>query len=295
MTPGPRSALRLLTAAFLLRGVFLALALPYGDPMDEPFHLGYATFVAQTGRAPRADEPSVSAEILRAVVLLPRSTSYPGQRVTWREWADWTDAERSERRRQAFERETDRTVFLSPNYEAQQPPLAYLAVWPALAALGGTPLSERLLVLRLLAALVSACAVPLVYRFFRRVLPKPSALAATAAYIAFAGLGPFVGRFTNDALALPLIAALLGIFADIARGRLSRGRAAALALLLTATCWTKLYGLLLLPVAPLAALLFGRARRARIGGRAAAAALVAFLAFVPWLCGSAPTLGTGGG
>ena len=284
MTRSPRAALRLLTAAFLLRGVFLALALPYGDPMDEPFHLGYASFVAQTGRAPRADEPSVSAEILRAIVLLPRSTSYPGQRVTWREWASLSDAERSERRRQAFEwHEADGKAFLSPNYEAQQPPLAYFAVWPALAALGNASLSQRLLVLRLLAVLVSACAVPLAYRFFRRILPKRSALAATAAYVAFPGLGPFVGRFTNDALALPLIAALLGIFGDLARGRLSRGRAATLAVLLAATCWTKLYGLLLLPAAPLAAILFRRARRARIFRRAAAAALLAFLAFVPWL------------
>lgn len=284
MTLGPRAALRLLTAAFVLRGVFFALALPYGDPMDEPFHLGYASFVAQTGRAPGADERSVSAEILRAIVVLPRSTSYPGQRVTWREWASLTDSERSERRREAFAwQEADRNAFLSPNYEAQQAPLAYFAVGPVLAVLADTPLSNRLLALRLLAVLVSACAVPLADRFFRRILPRRPALAATAAYVAFPGLGTFVGRFTNDALAMPLIAAVLGILADLARGRLSRVRAAGLAVLLAATCWTKLYGLLLLPAAPLAALLFGRARRAGIAGRAAAAALVAFLAFVPWL------------
>lgn len=284
MTLGLRAALRLLTAAFLLRGVFFALALPYGDPLDEPFHLGYASFVAQTGRAPRAAERSLSAEVLRSIVLLPRSTSFPGPRVTWREWASLAGSERSERRRQAFARqEADRKAFLAPNYEAQQAPLAYFAVWPALAALADASLSERLLVLRLLAVLVSACAVPLAYRFFRRILPKRSALAATAAYVAFPGLGPFVGRFTNDALALPIIVAILGILADVSRGRLSRRRAAELAVLLTAVCWSKLYGLLLLPAAPLAALLFGRARRAKTARRAAAAALLAFLAFVPWL------------
>ncbi len=51
MTPGTRPPVRLLTAAFLLRGVFFALALPYGDPLDEPFHLGYASFVAPAGLA----------------------------------------------------------------------------------------------------------------------------------------------------------------------------------------------------------------------------------------------------
>jgi hypothetical protein len=284
VTPGTRPAVRLLTAAFLLRGVFFALALPYGDPLDEPFHLGYASFVAQTGRAPRADERSLSAEVLRSIVLLPRSTFFPGQRVTWRAWSSLSGSERSERRRQAFaSQEADRKAFLAPNYEAQQAPLAYFAVWPALAALADAPLWERLLALRLLAVLVSACAVPLAFGFFRRVLARRAAAAATAAFVAFPGLGLFVGRFTNDALALPIVVAVLAILADMARGRLPRSRAAALGLLLAAGCWTKLYVLLLLPAAPLTALLFRRARRGPILRRAFAASAFAFLILLPWL------------
>lgn len=281
---GTRAAVRLLTAAFLLRGIFFALALPYGDPLDEPFHLGYASFVAQTGRAPRAAELSLSAEVLRSIVLLPRSTSFPGPRVTWRQWALQLDSERSERRRQAFASpDADRKAFLAPNYEAQQAPLAYVAAWPALQLLADAPLSERLLALRLLAVLVSACAVPLAFGFFRRVLPRRSAVAATAAFVAFPGLGVFIGRFTNDALALPIVVAVLGVLADTARGRFSSRKAAALALLLAAGCWTKLYVLLLLPAAPLIALLFRRARRGPILRRAFAAPAFAFVLVLPWL------------
>ena len=276
--------MRLLTAAFLLRGIFYALALPYGDPLDEPFHLGYATFVAQTGRAPRAAELSLSAEVLRPIGILPRSTSFPGRRVTWREWALLPAAERSERRRQAFAwKEGDPTALLTPNYEAQQAPLTYFAVWPALRLLAGAPLWERLLALRFFAVLLSACAVPLALGFFRRVLPKRAAVAATAAFVAFPGLGLFAGRFTNDALALPIVVAILTILADMARGRLSWTRAVALGLLLAAGCWTKLYVLLLLPAAPLIALLFRRARRGPIFRRAVAASAFAFLAVIPWL------------
>lgn len=279
-----RPAVRLLTAAFLLRGIFFALALPYGDPLDEPFHLGYASFVAQTGRAPLAAELSLPVEVLRPGGLLPRSTVFPGQRVTWRAWASLSEGERLERRRQAFAwRDADRTTFLAPNYESQQAPLAYFAAWPVLAALKTAPLSARLLALRLLAVLVSACAVPLAFGFFRRVLPRRAATAATAAFVAFPGLGVFVGRFTNDALALPIVVAILAVLADMARGRLSPRRAALLGLLLAAGCWTKLYVLLLLPAAPLVALLLRRARRAPIRRRAMAASAFAFLLALPWL------------
>ena len=284
MTAGARPVLGLLTAAFFLRGLFFALALPYGDPLDELFHYGYAAFLAETGRAPRAAEQSLSAEVFRPFGLLARSTSFPGPKVSWREWASLSDGDRSERSRAAFAwKDDERRLFVAPNYEAQQPPLTYLLARPVLAMLGRAPLDRRLLALRVLSVLLASAVVPLAYGFLRRVLPKPSALAATGALVAFPGLGPFVGRFTNDGLALPIVAALLLILADLARGRLPWSRAAVLAGLLAAGCWTKLYVLLLLPAAPLTALLCRQARRAGVVRRATVAALLAFLAFVPWL------------
>ncbi len=276
--------LALLTAAFLGRGVFLALALPGGDPLDETFHFAYAHFLAETGRVPDSREPSIAAEFPRASLLLPASDPIVGGRISWKEYSDATEETRRRLRREAYEyRPAERRLFRGPNYESQQPPLFYLLASAPLRFLREARFSTRLLALRLLSALLAAAAVPLAYRFFRYLLPRRASLAATAAFVAFPGLGSFVGRLTNDALALPIAAALLALFAGAGRGRLSRGGTVGLAALLAAGCWTKLYFLLLLPVAPLAALVMKGGRRAGAWRRALPASAGAFLLFVPWM------------
>jgi len=272
----------LLTAAFLFRGVFLAVGLPGGDPLDETFHFAYACFLAQTGRVPGAGEPSIPAEFLRALASLP--ASFPGSQISWKTYSLLPGEQRQRLRREAYEyRLTERRFFLDPNYETQQPPLFYGMAAQLLRLLPHARFSTRLLAVRLLSVFLASAAVPLTYLFLRRLLPKRSALSATAAYVAFPGIGSFVGRFTNDALALPIAAALLFLFVEAARGRFSLSKAAALAALLAAGCWTKAYFLLLLPVAPLAALMTGRGRRSGAWRRALLACALAFLVFVPWM------------
>ena len=135
----------------------------------------------------------------------------------------------------------------------------------------------------LLAVLAAALTVPIAHAFFRRLLPRQGALLATAAWAAFPGLGSFVGRFSNDALALPIIAAVLLLLAETAAGRLSWKGAALLAALLALGCWTKLYVLLLVPAAPLAGLLAPRHRRRTVLLRALAACATALLLLSPWI------------
>lgn len=203
-----QAAVRLLTAAFFLRGAFLALALPYGDPLDEWFHYAYATFLAETRRVPGPSEPSISMEFVRPGAFLPRSTAFPGVKITFAEFAALSPEERAHRRADSHRyRPEDRANFLYPNYETQQPPLAYLGASGVLALLPSARFDTRLLALRLFSAAVASLAVPLAYGFFRRLFPKRSALAATAAFVAFPGLGYFVGRFTNDSVALPFLLA----------------------------------------------------------------------------------------
>ncbi|HKA35832.1 MAG TPA: glycosyltransferase family 39 protein [Thermoanaerobaculia bacterium] len=268
----------LLTAAFFFRGVFFALALPAGDPLDETFHFAYACFLAQTARVPGASEPSIPLEFGRATAALP-ATGLPGT-PAWSDYARISPEERSALRAAAYEfRPAERSAFFAPNYETQQPPLFYGVAAPLLRLLPAARFSTRLAAVRLLAVLLAAAAVPLAYRFLRRVLPKRAALAATAAWVAFPGAGIFVGRFTNDAMALPLAAALLGLFAEAGRGRLSRGRTIALAALLAAALWTKLYFLLFVPPAILAAIL---ARRRGPVRAAVLAPIAAALLILPW-------------
>jgi|GEM_PF-4899009 len=274
----------LLAVAFLCRGVFLALALPVGDPLDETFHFAYAHFLAETGRVPKPRESSIAAEILRVSLLLPASTPISGRRISWKEYSDAPEETRRQLRCEAYEhRPAERRLWLKPNYETQQPPLFYLLASAPLKLLPDARFSTRLLVLRLFSICLAAAAVPLVNLFFRYLLSRGAALAATAAFVAFPGIGSFVGRFTNDALALPIAAGLLFLFAEAGRGRLSRGKTAGLAALLAAGCWTKLYFLLLLPVAPLAAFAMRGGRRAGSWRRALFASASAFVLFVPWM------------
>ena len=276
--------LLLLTFAFLARGVFLSLALPGGDPLDETFHFAYAHFVAETGRIPKPGEPSIAAEFLRPAQLLPASTPVSGRRISWKEYSGAPGETSRELRREAYEhRPAERRLWLDPNYEAQQPPLFYLLASAPLRLLPEARFSTRLLVLRLFSTVIAAAAVPVAYLFFRRLLLKGAAMAATAAFVAFPGVGSFVGRFTNDALALPIAAALLLFFVEAGRGRLSRGKTVGLLALLAAGCWTKLYFVLLLPVAPMAAFLTARGRRSGSWRRALLGCALAFLFFVPWM------------
>ncbi len=270
-------------AAFALRGLFLILVLPIGDPLDELFHFGYAEFVAATGRIPREREPSMPAEGTRVTALLPRSTSFGGPRLSWKEYISMSRSRQRERRIAALTtRPDERFRFVGSNYETQQPPAMYELAAIPLRALASAPVNMRLFAARALAVLAATIAVPFAYVFFRKLLPRNSAIAATLAFVAFPGLGTFTSRLTNDALALPIAAALLGILADVARGRLSRTKGVVLALLLAAGGWTKLYFLALLPAPLLAALLAPRERRPAVVRRAFAASLLALFLIAPW-------------
>jgi 4-amino-4-deoxy-L-arabinose transferase-like glycosyltransferase len=270
--------LLLLTAAFLFRGVFFALALPAGDPLDETYHFAYASFMAQTGRVPRAGENSIPIEFGRATATLPATG--PSGAISWGDYSRLPEERRRELRAMAYEyRPAERETFFAPNYETQQPPLFYGLAASFLKAFPRAPFSTRLAAVRLLSVLLAALAIPLAYRFLRRLFPRRTALAATAALTAFPGIGIFAGRFTNDTLALPIAAALLGLFVDAARDRLSQGKSVAMAALFAAALWTKLYFLLLLP-AVLALSLLARTRRSL--GRALLATAASVVVFLPW-------------
>ncbi|MGH9399351.1 MAG: ArnT family glycosyltransferase, partial [Thermoanaerobaculia bacterium] len=272
-----------LTVSFALRGAFLNMALPYGDPLDEPFHYGYAAYVEAAGRPPRAAEVSMPAEALHALAWLPRSEALPGAHVSWKAFDSMSAKEQAERFREAFHFDRSRReAFVTPNLEAQQPTLAYIPAAAVLRFFGIATLDRRLLALRLLATLLSSLAVPLAHAFFRRLLSRRGALAATTAFVAFPGVGSFVGRFTNDALALPIVAAILVVLADLARGHFPRRRAVLLAVLLAGGCWAKLYVLLLLPAAPVVALFAPRNRRVEVFRRAVTSCTAALLLVIPW-------------
>jgi hypothetical protein len=177
----------------------------------------------------------------------------------------------------------DRASYATPNYETQQPPLAYALAVPALRVLPRATIVWRLFTLRALSVGLASCAVPLAFLFFRRLFRREAAVAATLAFVAYPGPATFTGRFTNDGLAFPLAAALLLVLSDVAAGTLTRKKTILLATLLAAGAWTKLYFLPLFAAPPLAALFAPGPMRWASLRRAAAASALALLFLTPWL------------
>jgi hypothetical protein len=259
-----------IATAFAVRLLFLDVSLPLADPLDEIFHYSYAAFLAETGRIPRAGAPSVPLEALGAF-WLRRSAASGAMR--WDRPAAPASALRDAGRR----------TFAAPNYQTQHPPLFYLPAAALLRMTSDLSLEVRLFLLRLFAASCALPAVPAAYVFFRRLLSRRTAIVATSALVALPGVASLVGRFTNDALALPLAVILLGLLVELSRGRLSRRGAAALTAVLAAGCWTKLSFLPFLAAPPAAAVLAPSALRASMLRRAAASSVLAAVLFVPWL------------
>src|SRR5262249_15604334 len=189
-----RAALCLMTAAFFLRGVFLNLALPYGDPLDEPFHYAYAAYVAETGRIPGPQTLSLAPEVLRPRMWMPRS-ALPGPRVSWRDFARLTESQKAEHRREAFRYiPAERHEYATTNYEVQQPPVAYGIAAALLKTWEGGPLDWRLLLLRVAWSALAAATVWLAFGFFRRLFSEPTALASPLAWVTVPGLDFFLCR-----------------------------------------------------------------------------------------------------
>jgi len=279
-----RGLVVLLTAAFLVRGLFLVAALPIGDPLDESYHYAYADFFSTAHRPPSEREDSMPVELERVVSLLPRSTRVGGARVTWGQWSSLPSGERERRRREALSyRPEARGRYAGPNYETQQPPLAYAVGAAILRVLPRASLRARLMTLRAFAVVVAAFAAPLAFLLFRRLFALPAAAAATLAFVAYPGPATFTGRFTNDALGFPIAIGLLVLLIRAADGKLSRGQTLLLAAVLGIGAWTKLSFLPLCAAPVLAALVAPRGLRRTAIRRAAVASFVGLVAVAPWL------------
>jgi hypothetical protein len=274
----------LVCAVVFLRGCFLAWALPYGDPLDELYHFGYAEFFAARGRPPRGSEPSMSRAVFQPCGNLP-CRGWPAQSgLRWRDFLSLPSPEQARIRNEAFRNSGSRKPeFITPNYESQQPPLAYVPGALLLRWAAGYPVDRRLSLLRILSGGIAAASLPFVYLFFRRLLSRRAALAALVGFAAFPGLAPFVGRYSNDSQALFLFAVSLSILVDISRGRLNGARAVLLSGLLAAAFWTKIYALVLCVAPPMAALLAPRRKRKTMLRLSLEASFAALALFLPWM------------
>jgi hypothetical protein len=230
-----------LCATFLLhQGAQVAMT-PVAEGMDVFGHLSYLAFVQREGRAPRAGELSVPADIRawREACLGPDYVC-PG---AYRRWRQMDDAARQTVREAAL-RPAREAPYVEPNYQVQHPPLYYRLLLPLHRLVSDQPFDEQVLWLSLASVAVAAVAIPAVYLTFASVLSASAAFLLTAIAVWFPNLMPFLGRVTNDTLAFPVAAWLIFV---IARRGPARRHVAMAALLLGLGLYVKTYFLALAP------------------------------------------------
>jgi 4-amino-4-deoxy-L-arabinose transferase-like glycosyltransferase len=294
-----RSAPRALWACALVATVnamVWAVVTPSWQVPDEPVHVAYAQWIAETGDLPRPLNtlPGVfdlSPELKQAVEL-----SDFGHQTTpiWR--ADLGEALRSTLGGD-LEREREEGAGAAANY----PPLYYAAeAIPYKLASGGTIL-DRLLLMRFLSALLAGLTAAFTFLFVRELLPAtPWAWTVGALAVALQPVAAFVSGGVNaDVLLWTASAAVFWLLARVFRRGLTMRRAVGIGLALLAAMLTKGAAFALVPGVAVGLLVAAarvpRAERRRAAGILAVGGAVAAVPFAVWLWANDNIWDRGGG
>ena len=239
----PRKAILLFA---VLNAALFAALLPLWEGFDEAFHYAYVESLWQTARLPVLGQTRMPADVSASFTQAPVShvilRAIP-EGTPFDAWFALPAPERASRRAVLDSLLPSAGIADRANYEAHQPPLAYLLLAPFDRLLAGFPLTGRVLLLRLLCGIV---AVGLLFAGAVRLcreLELPEPFASTALFCIFCSemLYATVAHVANDWLAIGVSAMLL---AELA-GRRSGTR---IALWCVAGLLTKAYFLLFVPV-----------------------------------------------
>lgn len=263
-------------AVGLVRGLFWVTTTEILNPIDEAQHLGYVVSIAE-GDGP----PVVGRDLLQPeVVLLLKEPQ-----TAW-----WRAVPRS------LDPADPAWGAVTQQYEGVQPPAYYTLMAPVWWLASKAGLLTGVYALRLASLLLSLLAIPLTYLLARELFPRhPGAWLASPAVLVLAyGFNANLTSVTNDALVVPVGAALLlsGVRSLRAgftwRAGAVTGALAGLALLTKPT----MLGLVPTVGVLLAIALLARWTDLRAAVRWTAAAGVAAVAvFGPWLLWSLRTYG----
>jgi len=217
--PARRRRARLPTAAWvcfgvaLLNGIAWGLIIPLFHVPDEPGHVAYAQYIAESGKPPtgRVGIQHFSQEESRLVDTL-----------RWREVrrrkhirvpGTWSAHRRLER---SVDAPADRLSEGGYNTDTNNPPLYYAAAAAVYRLSPSTALHDRIHAMRLLSALLAAVTVLFVFLFLRELLPStPWAWPVGALAVAFQPMFAYTASgVTSDTV---LYAASAGTFFAFAR------------------------------------------------------------------------------
>jgi hypothetical protein len=244
----------LLIVYALVNAVIYSGLLPLWEGFDEPFHFGYVQHLANGQGWPDARTARLSSEVYASLLLAPASQAVKQnlpQVTSYSEYFSWPAQRRSEARRQldAIPSSLRWQSSELSNYEAHQPPLAYIFLAFPERLLAHVPLPSRVVILRILAALAGAWLLVMgAERLFSQLaIPEPYQTIALFCLLSSQMLWATLTHVGNDWLAVPVAA-----WALVALNRFgsSPGRrdAALAALILAVGLLTKAYFLAFVPL-----------------------------------------------
>jgi 4-amino-4-deoxy-L-arabinose transferase-like glycosyltransferase len=241
----PLAVWAIVLVAFLHGLAWAALTPSFQGP-DEIAHVGYAQYVAETGKPPKRVAPYAAPAADTAAVLSELPWSVTG-RPSWSPAADRA-LERAITDR--AQKGKDHAGELGAAYQGPNPPLyPYLMAVPyhAAGAFGGDIL-DRIFVMRAATAALGALAVLFVVLLLRELFPRHR-MAWYAGGLAVAlqpAFGFLIGTVNNDVAVIAAGSAELWLLARVYRRGLSPGLASALGIAVTVGLLSKVsaYGLL---------------------------------------------------
>ena len=211
----------ILLVAVVNAALFGAL-LPLWEGFDEAFHYGYVESLWQSHRLPVFRQATVPYDVVASFELAPVSNvvrrAIP-EAFPYDAWFALSVAERESRRRDLDRLPADSRAVARGNYEAHQPPLAYLLLAPVDWSLARLPLTLRVLLLRMV------CGVGAVVLLFLGAsalchaleVPEPFATAALFGIFCSEMLYASAAHVANDWLAIGVSALLLAALARFVR------------------------------------------------------------------------------
>jgi hypothetical protein len=199
-----------------LNAVLYAGLLPLWDGFDEPFHYAYVQQLWQHHQPPVFGQSTLSSEVWDSLALAPGSHLVKRNVPTVTSFDEYFSRSESERvrLRQRLEHLDPRTATVpseSPNYEAQQPPLAYAILAVFDWAWRKTPLLFRVLRLRLICGVVSTLATGMLTFKLAGQLGLGERWRLSAVYLVFSSQMFYAStaHVANDWLSIPMFTLLL--------------------------------------------------------------------------------------
>ena len=282
----------------IVNAALYSFLLPLWEGFDEAFHYAYVENLRQTGRLPILGQTMVPDDVLDSLRLAPVSNVVHAvipETTSFDTWFSLPNTEKVRRREELDLLRSDRANSSRPNYEAHNPPLAYLVLASIDWFPSKAPFTDRVLALRLFSAVTSTVLIFWGASKLCRTLELPEPFANAALFTVFCSqmLYATIAHVANDWLAVAVSALFLAAIAEFVQKPAGR-TAWTTALWLAAGLLTKAYFLVLAVLAFVATALLIWRRRTRMKTVLGGAVFVIALAG-PWYARNVVLYGNVGG